>query len=36
MIRIWILILVGFFAFRIDAVKRPNLILMLADNLGVG
>ena len=34
MIPIWILILVGFFAFRIDAAKRPNLILMLADDLG--
>ena len=34
MIRIWILILVGFFAFRIDAAKRPNLIFMLADDLG--
>ena len=34
MIRIWILILVGFFAFRIDAAKRPNLILILADDLG--
>ena len=34
MIRIWILILVGFFSFRIDAAKRPNLILILADDLG--
>ena len=34
MIRIWILILVGFFLFRIDAAKRPNLILILADDLG--
>ena len=34
MIRIWILILVGFLAFRIDAAKRPNLILILADDLG--
>ena len=34
MIRIWILILVCFFALRIDAAKRPNLILILADDLG--
>ena len=34
MIRIWIFILVWFFASSVDAAKRPNLILILADDLG--